>query len=146
MAKEITGGFTVSQEIQIIISPIYIKYMINRENIMEPVIETKNIPTERWGDFCDTFTNGNRGRKVNITLVKAKVGERLAEGTIFSAIDYDPEGKGDVFMISYGDEAPLTIHVVNTPLELWQAQNEVGKVILLEIIDAEERKLMIEFL
>ena len=49
-------------------------------------------------------------------------------------------------MISYGDKAPLTTHVVNTPLELWQAQNEVGKVILLEIIDAQERKLVIEFL
>jgi hypothetical protein len=120
--------------------------MINREKMMEPIIETKNIPTERWGDFCETFTNGNRGRIVNITIVSEDVGERLAEGPKFSAIDYDPVGKGDVFVISYGDEAPLTNHVVNTPLELWQAQNEVGKVILLEIIDAEERKLMVELL
>lgn len=67
-----------------------------------------------------------------------QVGERLTEGTIFSAIDYDPQGKGDVFMISYGGKAPVTTHMVDTPLELWQAQNEVGKVILLEIIDAEE--------
>ena len=74
------------------------------------------------------------------------VGERLAKGTVFSAIDYDPEGKGDVFTISYGDKAPLTTHVVNMPLELWQAQNEVGKVISLEIIDAEDGKLVIEFL
>jgi hypothetical protein len=48
-------------------------------------------------------------------------------------------------MISYGDQAPLTTHVVNMPLELWQAQNEVGKVILLQIIDAGEQKLVIEF-
>jgi len=113
---------------------------------MEPISETKNIPGELWGDFCVTFTTGNRGRKINLTLVSDDVGERLAEGTIFSAIDYDPQGKGDVFMISYGDKAPLTTHVVDTPLELWQAQNEVGKVILLEIIDAEERKLMVELL
>jgi hypothetical protein len=112
---------------------------------MEPIIETKNIPGERWGDFCETFTTGNRGRKVNITAVSEDVGERLAEGTIFSAIDYDPEGKGDLFMVAYGNQAPLTTHVVNMPLELWQAQNEVGKVILLQIIDAGEQKLMIEF-
>jgi len=56
----------------------------------------------------------------------------LAEGTTFSAIDYDPEGKGDAFIISNGDQAPLTSHVVNMPLELWQAQNEVGKAIRLE--------------
>jgi hypothetical protein len=113
---------------------------------MEPIIETKNIPGERWEDYCDTFTNGNRGRKVNITIVSEEVGERLAKGAIFSAIDYDPEGKGDVFMISFGDQAPLTTHVVNMPLELWQAQDEIGKVTLLEIIDAEERKHVIEFL
>ena len=112
---------------------------------MEPIIETKNIPGERWADFCETFTTGNRGRKINITLVEEEAGERLAEGTSFSAIDYDPENKGDLFMISYGGQAPLTTHVVNMPLELWQAQNEVGKVILLQIIDAEERKLVIEF-
>jgi hypothetical protein len=63
----------------------------------------------------------------------------------FSAIDYDPEDKGDLFILSYGNQAPLTTHVVDMPLELWQAQNEVGKVILLQIIDAEEKKLMIEF-
>lgn len=113
--------------------------------MMEPIIETKNIPGERWADFCETFTTGNKGRKVNITLISEDVGERLAEGTIFSAIDYDPEGKGDLFMVAYGSQAPLTNHVVNMPLELWQAQNEVGKVIYLEIIDAEEGKLVIEF-
>jgi hypothetical protein len=113
---------------------------------MEPITETKNIPGKRWGDFCETFTTGNRGRKANITLLSEDVGERLAERVNFSAIDYDPEEIGDVFMISYGDQAPLTTHEVNMPLELWQAQNEVGKVILLEIIDTEERKLVIEFL
>ena len=112
---------------------------------MEPIIETKNIPGERWGDFCETFTTGNRGRLVNVTLVDEDAGERLAEGTSFSAIDYDPGDKGDLFMISYGDQAPLTTHIVDKPLELWQAQNEAGKVILLQIIDAEECRLEIEF-
>ena len=48
-------------------------------------------------------------------------------------------------MVAFDSQAPLTNHVVNMPLELWQAQNEVGKVIYLEIIDAEEGKLVIEF-
>jgi len=113
---------------------------------MEPITETKNIPVERWGDFCETFTTGNRGRKVDITLVGEYVGERLAKRTVFSAIDYDPKGKGDVFTISFGDMAPLTTHVVDMPQELWQTQNEVGKVILLEITDAEEQKFTIKFL
>lgn len=48
-------------------------------------------------------------------------------------------------MISYGNQAPLTTHIVNMPLELWQAQDENGKVIALEIIDAEDRKTIIKF-
>lgn len=60
---------------------------------MEPMSETKNIPGERWSDFCETFTTGNRGRLVNITLVSEDVGERLSARTIFSAVDYDPEEK-----------------------------------------------------
>jgi hypothetical protein len=112
---------------------------------MEPVTENKNIPGERWQDFCDTFSNGNRGRLVSITIISEDVGEALAEGTIFSAIDYDPVGKGDDFMISYGDQAPLTTHIVYVPVELWQAQDENGKVVALEIIDAEDRKTIIKF-
>ncbi len=112
---------------------------------MEPIKETKNIPGERRGDFCETITSGDRGRKVNIPLINEDVSKRLVEGTVFSAIDYDSDGKGDVFVISYSDQAPITTHVVNMPLELWQAQNEVGEVIPLQINDAEEKKLVIEF-
>jgi hypothetical protein len=112
---------------------------------MEPIKETMNIPGESWVDFCETFTTANRGRRIYIKHVDEEDGKRLAEETIFSAIDYDPEDKGDLFIVSYGNQAPLTTHVVDMPLELWQAQNEVGKVILLQIIDAEEKKLMIEF-
>ena len=59
---------------------------------MEPISETKNIPGERRGDFCETLTTGNRGRKVNISLLSEDVGDRLAKGTNFSAIDYDYHG------------------------------------------------------
>ena len=112
---------------------------------MEPISETKNIPGERWQEFSETFTNGNRGRVVDITIVSEDVGELLAEGTIFSAIDYDPIGKGDEMLISYGGSTPVAYHTVTMPLEIWQAQDENGKVIALEIIDAQERKTIIKF-
>ncbi len=112
---------------------------------MGPITETKNIPGKRWQEFYETFTTGNRGRGVSITIVSEDVGELLAEATFFSAIDYDPVGKGDDFVISYGNQAPLTGHIVNVPIELWQAQDENGKVVALEIIDAEDRKTIIKF-
>ncbi len=112
---------------------------------MEPITETKLIPGDRWQEYCDTFTNGNRGRPVSITVVEEDMGVLLAEAVPFSAIDYDPQGKGDDFVISYGDKAPLTSHIVNVPVELWQAQDEYGKVIALEIINTENTKTILKF-
>ena len=112
---------------------------------METVTETKNIPVARWQEYCDTFTNGNRGRVVSIMIVLEDAEHALAENTIFSAIDYDPVGKGDDFVISYGEQAPLTSHIVYAPVELQQAQDENGKVVALEIIDTENQKTVLKF-
>ena len=30
--------------------------------------EMKNIPADQWEEWCDTFTNGNRGRLIQIEL------------------------------------------------------------------------------
>jgi hypothetical protein len=95
--------------------------------------------------FGSSKVNGNRGRVVSIMIVSEDVGELLAKGAVFSVIDYDPVGKGDDFVISYGVQAPLTSHIVYVPLELWQAQDKNGKVTALEIIDAEDCKTIIKF-
>jgi hypothetical protein len=90
---------------------------------MEPITETKNIPGERWQEFRETYTTRNRGRAVSITIVSEDAGELLAKGVVFSAIDYAPVGKDDDFVMSYGDQASLTRHIVYVPVELWQAQD-----------------------
>ena len=43
-----------------------------------PVFENNIIPGERWGG-CETFTTDNRGRNINVTLIRKDFGERLAE-------------------------------------------------------------------
>jgi hypothetical protein len=112
---------------------------------MESIKETKNIPGERWQEFCESFTSGNRGRIINITVDNGDIGEALVEKAIFSAIDYDPIGKGDDLVIAYGGLSPVAFHVVSMPYEIWQAQDENGKVIVLEIIDTEDRKIILKF-
>jgi len=112
---------------------------------MESIKETKNIPGERWQEFCESFTSGNRGRIVSITVDNGDIGEALVEETIFSAIDYDPIGKGDDLVIAYGGLSPVAFHVVSLPYEIWQAQDENWKVLALEIIDSEDRKIVIKF-
>jgi hypothetical protein len=42
-------------------------------------------------------------------------------------------GKGNNFVISYGDEATPSSHVITGPVTVWQAQDENGLVVSLEI-------------
>jgi hypothetical protein len=98
--------------------------------------ETKAIPTERWEEWCDLFTNGNRGRLIGIEIVDGELGaQTLAVGVALVAIDYDPAGKGNDFVISYGDEQAPSRHTVAGPVALWQAQDQNGVVVSLEIED-----------
>jgi hypothetical protein len=98
--------------------------------------ETKKIARERWEEWCDTFTNGNAGRPIGIEIVGSVAGDQtLAENVAFVAIDFDPEGKGNDFVISYGAEEAPTRHVVEAPTVLWQGQDVNGRVLALEIED-----------
>jgi hypothetical protein len=45
--------------------------------------------------------------------------------------------KGDELILSYGSTAPLTTHSITVPAEVWQAQDNYGVVVALEIIDTE---------
>jgi len=96
--------------------------------------ETKKIPADRWAEWSTTFTNGNRGRLIKIEIVGDEVGaEALADGTTLVALDYDPAGKGNNFVISYGDEVAPSSHMIAKPVGLWQAQDENGLVVSLEV-------------
>ena len=106
--------------------------------------ETKQIPQERWQEFCATFTNGNRGRLLSMEILGDDVGDlALAKSTPFAAIDFDPLSKGDDFVISYGSEAPTTSHVITSPVELWEAQDTNGRAVSLEIIDLNNHKTIL---
>ena len=108
--------------------------------------ETKKIPTERWAEWCDTFTNGNSGRPVNIEVVSDESGaEPLADGAALVALDHDPAGKGNNFVLSYGDEAAPSSHVIAGPVALWQAQDENGLVVSLEIEAEDGSRTIVTF-
>ncbi len=107
---------------------------------------TKEIPAERWMEWCDTFTNGNRGRSLGIRFVDEQYGAgSLAERAYFVAIDHDPVSKGNDFIISYGDEESLTSHVIRAPVTLWQVQDANGVVVALAIGDQNGRQTIARF-
>jgi hypothetical protein len=107
---------------------------------------TKEIPAESWEAWLDTFSNGNRGRPVSIELVGDEIGdEPLAKGVPLVAIDYDPVDKGNDFVISYGQEAAPTRHIIEAPVRLWQAQAANGLVVSLQIEDQSGRRTILSF-
>jgi hypothetical protein len=106
--------------------------------------ETKRIPRERWEAWCDSFTNGNQGRLVDIEVIDAEMGPKpLAEHAVLVAIDYDPPDKGNDFVISYGDAASPFRHVILGPVTLWQAQDANGLVVSLEIEDQQGNRTIL---
>lgn len=106
--------------------------------------ETKRIPVERWEAWCDSFTSGNRGRMLSIEVLDPELGSvQLADQVALVAIDYDPAAKGDDFVISYGDAATPSHHVISAPVALWQAQDAYGLVRALEIEDQRGRSVVI---
>jgi hypothetical protein len=110
--------------------------------------ENTQISRDNWPEYCVTFTHGNRGRLVPIEVVGDDVGEMpMTDSTPFTAIDFDPllKGDDDDFVISFGGEAPSTSHIVSTPVELWEAQDENRKVVALEIVDLNGHKTILSF-
>ena len=101
---------------------------------MMATTETQKIPADRWAEWSTTFTNGNRRRLVKIELISDELGaEPLADGAALVALDYDPASKGNNFVVSYGDEAAPSSHVINGPMALWQARDKNGMIVSLEI-------------
>ena len=113
---------------------------------MMATTDTKKIPAERWAEWSDTFTNGNRGRRLRIEIVSDELGvEPLVDGAALAALDYDPAAKGNRFIISYGDEAAPSSHVIAGPTVLWQAQDENGLVVSLEIEAEDGSRTVVTF-
>ncbi len=108
--------------------------------------ETKQIPVEEWENWCDLFTTDNAGRRISIELVGGVEGAQpLTEEIVLVAIDYDPAGKGDDMVISYGEEESPYHHIVNKPVKLWEGLDARGRTVALEIEDAAGNHAIVQF-
>jgi Family of unknown function (DUF5335) len=107
--------------------------------------QSKAVPRERWVEFLSLFSNGNRGRRVSIETISSAEDWRVASQAPLLAIDYDPAGKGDDVVISLGQDSLAASHVVQDPQELWEAQDENGKVVAVQIVDKTGAKTLLGF-
>ena len=98
--------------------------------------QTTAIDQARWGEALSLFTNGNAGRRVSIETIDAASDLPIVSKAPLLAIDYDPVGKGNDLVISLGRGTISASHIVAAPAQIWQAQDENGKVTGLEIVGA----------
>lgn len=89
-----------------------------------------------WQPRPDALHGGHRRRVGDLPL---------AESVPFAAIDFEPLLEGDAFVVSYGGEAPAISYVMATPVELWEAQDENGQVLFLEIVGLNGHKTLLSF-
>lgn len=94
----------------------------------------KQIPLEHWVEFFDTFTNGNKGRSIDLEAIDPELGNvtPVKNQPLWSFV-YDPVGKGNELTIEIGRDEVAYGHTIYAPNEVWQEQDDNGKVIALQI-------------
>jgi hypothetical protein len=108
--------------------------------------QTKKLDQERWSEFLSMFSNGNRGRMVAVEVADMDIGDQpLTDGAPLFAIDYDPANKGDDLVITTGRDKVDYSHKINAPAEIWELQDDNGKVVSLEVIDRSGGKTILVF-
>jgi len=106
---------------------------------------TKSLPRERWGEFFDQFSDGNRGRHISIESISSELGdETLIQNAPLLAIVCDRPGKGDDLVIEVGRDETTYGHVIYSPTEVLTGQNANGQMVALWISDAAGTKTLIK--
>jgi hypothetical protein len=107
----------------------------------------KQIPAEQWVEFFDTFTNGNRGRLIDLEVVDRELGDEtpVKEQPLWSLI-YDPANKGNDLTIEIGRDQVAYGHTIEAPNEVWQEQDDNGKVVALGIKADDENQALVRLL
>jgi hypothetical protein len=104
----------------------------------------KQIPSERWVEFFDMFSNGNRGRLIAVEIVDLDLGDQtLISNAPLMAMVYDPVGKGNDLVIETGRDTVSYGHTIDAPTEVWTGQDSSGVVQALKILDAQGRQTLV---
>jgi Family of unknown function (DUF5335) len=105
----------------------------------------KSVPQERWGEFFDQFSDGNRGRHISIEIISPELGdEELIKDAPLMAIVYDRPGKGDDLVIEVGKDEVTYAHTIDSPTEVLTGQSQSGRMMAVSISDAGGTKTLIK--
>jgi hypothetical protein len=105
----------------------------------------KSIPRERWGEFFDQFSDGNRGRQISIEIISSEMGdEELIQNAPLMAMVYDRPGKGDDLVIEVGRDEVTYAHTIDSPTEVQTGQDSNGIMLAVQISDAAGTKTLVK--
>ncbi|MBE9122495.1 DUF5335 family protein [Tychonema sp. LEGE 07199] len=105
----------------------------------------KSVPSDRWGEFFDQFTDGNRGRHISIEIIGSEVGDAaLIKNAPLHAMVYDRPGKGDDLVIEVGKDVVTYAHTIDSPTEVLTGQNSSGVIVAMSIADAAGTQTLIQ--
>jgi hypothetical protein len=123
-----------------------IKKLFFTKIFMQNTIElTKSVPQERWVEFFDQFSDGNRGRHISIEIINSEFGdEELIQNAPLMAMVYDRPGKGNDLVIETGKDEVTYAHTVDSPTEVLTGQSESGRMLAVWINDATGTKTLVK--
>jgi Family of unknown function (DUF5335) len=104
----------------------------------------KSLPRDRWGEFFDQFSDGNRGRHISIEMINSALGsEELIQNSPLIAVIYDHPRKRNDLVIEVGRDQMTVGHIVYSPTEVFMEQNSNGQIITICISDAAQSQTLI---
>ena len=97
----------------------------------------QSIPEDRWLEFFDQFSDGNRGRHISIEILGSELGdEELIQNAPLMAMVYDPPKNGNKLTIETGKDEVTYAHTVDSPTEVLTGQDANGIMLAVQIRDA----------
>ncbi len=77
-------------------------------------MSNKQISQDRWVEFFDQFTNGNRGRLIKLEIVDRDSGDQIPiqNASLWSLV-YDPVNKGNDLTIATGRDEVTYAHTIH---------------------------------
>ena len=113
--------------------------------MVSKIESNKSVPRDRWGEFFDQFSDGNRGRHIAIEIIDPELGdEELIQNAPLMAMVYDRPGKGNDLVIEVGKDQVTYAHTIDEPTEVLTGQSSSGQIIALWISDAGGTKTLVK--
>jgi Family of unknown function (DUF5335) len=103
---------------------------------MHKIEINKHIPQERWGEFFEMFSHGNKGRLIEMELLDQEKGdEQLIQAAPLASIDFQLTPEGASLIIHAGENKAAYSQTIDFPTEVWTGQDENGVVTAMDITD-----------